>query len=91
MRIALSTRPEKRLGNEEMWDSAESALANALKKAGWIRVNPGEGAFYGPKLEFQVTDAIGRRWQLGTIQLDYAMPQRFDPNTRRARTSQRRS
>jgi threonyl-tRNA synthetase len=78
VRIALSTRPEKRLGADETWDAAESALESALKKNGLeYHVNPGEGAFYGPKLEFQVTDAIGRPWQLGTIQLDYALPERF--------------
>jgi threonyl-tRNA synthetase len=78
VRIALSTRPEKRLGTDDIWDNAESALENALKKNDIaFHVNPGEGAFYGPKLEFQVTDVIGRPWQLGTIQLDYALPQRF--------------
>jgi threonyl-tRNA synthetase len=79
VRIALSTRPEKRLGDDAMWDNAESALENALKKNGVeYHINPGEGAFYGPKLEFQVTDAIGRPWQLGTIQVDYALPARFE-------------
>jgi threonyl-tRNA synthetase len=79
VRIALSTRPEKRLGDDAMWDAAEGALESALKKNGLTyHINPGEGAFYGPKLEFQVTDAIGRPWQLGTIQLDYALPQRFE-------------
>ncbi|HXH91390.1 MAG TPA: threonine--tRNA ligase [Thermoanaerobaculia bacterium] len=78
VRIALSTRPEKRLGTDEIWDNAEQGLENALKKNGVdYHINPGEGAFYGPKLEFQVTDAIGRPWQLGTIQLDYALPERF--------------
>jgi len=78
VRIALSTRPEKRLGSDEIWDQAEAGLENALKKNGLAyHINPGEGAFYGPKLEFQVTDAIGRPWQLGTIQLDYALPERF--------------
>ena len=78
VRIAHSTRPEKRLGDDAMWDAAEGALEAALKKNGLeFHVNPGEGAFYGPKLEFQVTDAIGRPWQLGTIQLDYALPERF--------------
>jgi threonyl-tRNA synthetase len=78
VRIAHSTRPEKRLGDDAMWDAAEGALENALRKNGLaFHVNPGEGAFYGPKLEFQVTDAIGRPWQLGTIQLDYALPERF--------------
>jgi threonyl-tRNA synthetase len=81
VRIALSTRPEKRIGNDELWDAAESALEEALKKNGLVyHINPGEGAFYGPKLEFQVTDAIGRPWQLGTIQLDYTLPERFDLN-----------
>jgi len=78
VRIALSTRPEKRLGDDATWDAAEAALESALKNNGLAyHINPGEGAFYGPKLEFQVTDAIGRPWQLGTIQLDYAMPERF--------------
>ncbi|HJW92363.1 MAG TPA: threonine--tRNA ligase, partial [Thermoanaerobaculia bacterium] len=78
VRIALSTRPEKRLGTDEVWDAAEGGLERALKKNGLqYHINPGEGAFYGPKLEFQVTDAIGRPWQLGTIQLDYALPERF--------------
>jgi threonyl-tRNA synthetase len=79
VRIALSTRPEKRLGTDEIWDAAEGGLEKALKKNGLAyHINPGEGAFYGPKLEFQVTDAIGRPWQLGTIQLDYALPERFN-------------
>jgi threonyl-tRNA synthetase len=79
VRIAHSTRPEKRLGDDATWDAAEGALESALRKNGLkFHNNPGEGAFYGPKLEFQVTDAIGRPWQLGTIQLDYAMPQRFN-------------
>jgi threonyl-tRNA synthetase len=78
VRIALSTKPEKRIGTDAMWDSAEVALANALKAKGLqYQVSPGEGAFYGPKLDFQVTDAIGRPWQLGTVQLDYALPERF--------------
>jgi len=78
VRIALSTRPEKRIGNDELWDNAESALENALKKNSLeYHINPGEGAFYGPKLEFQVHDAIGRPWQLGTVQLDYTLPERF--------------
>jgi threonyl-tRNA synthetase len=78
VRIALSTRPEKRIGNDELWDNAESALENALKKNNLeYHINPGEGAFYGPKLEFQVHDAIGRPWQLGTVQLDYTLPERF--------------
>lgn len=78
VRISLSTRPEKRIGTDEMWDNAERSLENALKKNGLeYRVNAGDGAFYGPKLDFQVHDAIGRPWQLGTVQLDYAQPERF--------------
>src|ERR1051325_8254593 len=78
VRIALSTRPPKRIGADEVWDVAENALEAALKKNGLnYRVDKGEGAFYGPKLDFQVTDAIGRPWQLGTVQLDYGQPDRF--------------
>jgi threonyl-tRNA synthetase len=78
VRIALSTRPPKRIGADEVWDVAENALEAALKKNGLnYRVDKGEGAFYGPKLDFQVTDAIGRPWQLGTVQLDYGQPERF--------------
>ncbi|HEV7921429.1 MAG TPA: threonine--tRNA ligase [Thermoanaerobaculia bacterium] len=78
VRIALSTRPAKRIGADQVWDAAEAALEEALKKAGLeYRINHGDGAFYGPKLDFQVTDAIGRPWQLGTIQLDYGQPERF--------------
>jgi threonyl-tRNA synthetase len=78
VRINLSTRPEKRIGTDEMWDNAERSLENALKKNRVdYKVNPGDGAFYGPKLDFHVHDAIGRAWQLGTIQLDYAQPERF--------------
>jgi threonyl-tRNA synthetase len=76
--VELSTRPEKRLGSDEMWDHAEAALSSALSRAGIpFRVNPGDGAFYGPKIDFHVHDALGRSWQLGTVQLDYQMPQRF--------------
>ncbi len=79
VRIGLSTRPEKRIGNDAMWDNAERSLENALKKNNLeYRVNAGDGAFYGPKLDFQVHDAIGRPWQLGTVQLDYAQPERFE-------------
>ena len=78
VRIALSTRPPKRIGADEVWDVAEAALEAALRKNGLqYRVAAGEGAFYGPKLDFQVTDAIGRPWQLGTVQLDYGQPERF--------------
>ncbi len=78
VRVALSTRPEKRLGSDEVWDEAENALAEALQEAGMAyHINPGEGAFYGPKIEFQVLDALRRPWQLGTLQVDYSMPARF--------------
>jgi threonyl-tRNA synthetase len=77
--IKLATRPEKRLGNDEMWDVAEGSLERGLKAAGLaFEVTPGEGAFYGPKLEFHVQDALKRSWQLGTFQLDYALPERFE-------------
>src|SRR4051812_44705494 len=76
--IKLATRPEKRVGTDAQWDAAETALAEALKQKGLsYEVSPGEGAFYGPKLEFHVRDAIKRSWQLGTIQVDYALPDRF--------------
>jgi threonyl-tRNA synthetase len=79
VRIELSTRPEKRIGSDELWDRAEGGLARALEGRGLaFQVNPGDGAFYGPKIDFHVRDAIGRSWQLGTVQLDYQMPLRFD-------------
>ncbi|HEY6396667.1 MAG TPA: threonine--tRNA ligase, partial [Solirubrobacteraceae bacterium] len=72
------TRPSNRIGTDEMWDQAESALQRALEHRGLeYEVNEGEGAFYGPKIDLHMTDSIGRSWQLGTIQLDYAMPGRF--------------
>jgi threonyl-tRNA synthetase len=78
-RLELSTRPEKRIGTEEMWDKAEAALQKALDNRGLAyEVNEGDGAFYGPKIDLHMTDAIGRSWQLGTVQLDYVMPERFD-------------
>ncbi len=78
-RIKLSTRPEKRIGTEESWDHAEAALANAVKAAGHsYEIFEGEGAFYGPKLEFVLTDAIGRDWQCGTLQVDPNLPERLD-------------
>ena len=78
-RLELSTRPEKRVGSEEMWDRAEAALGRALDVRGVAyELNPGDGAFYGPKIDLHMTDSIGRSWQLGTVQLDYAMPERFD-------------
>ncbi len=77
--IELSTRPEKRLGSDELWDRAEAALQSSLDAAGLdYEINQGDGAFYGPKIDFQVADAIGRSWQLGTVQLDYQFPERFD-------------
>jgi threonyl-tRNA synthetase len=78
-RIKLSTRPEKRIGSEESWDRAEAALGNACNAAGYdYTIFPGEGAFYGPKLEFVLTDAIGRDWQCGTLQVDPNLPERLD-------------
>ncbi len=77
-RAELSTRPEKRLGTEDQWDRAESALEQALQRHGMDYVtSPGEGTFYGPKIDLHMTDSIGRSWQMGTIQLDYQMPARF--------------
>ncbi len=75
----LSTRPENRVGSDEDWDKAEAALAQALDSKGldW-ELNPGEGAFYGPKIEFSLKDSIGRVWQCGTMQVDFAMPGRLD-------------
>ncbi|MEP6877905.1 MAG: threonine--tRNA ligase [Nitrosospira sp.] len=88
--IKLSTRPAKRVGSEEQWDKAEAALQSALnhKKLSWD-LQPGEGAFYGPKIEFSLKDSIGRVWQCGTLQLDFSMPERLEAefvteeNTRR--------
>lgn len=79
VKVRLATRPEKRIGSDEQWDAAERALAEALsaKKVPFDEA-PGEGAFYGPKLEFHVRDALKRSWQLGTIQVDYSMPDRFE-------------
>ncbi|HZL48209.1 MAG TPA: threonine--tRNA ligase [Solirubrobacteraceae bacterium] len=79
VRLELSTRPEQRIGSEEMWDRAEEALKNALDAEGLqYELNPGDGAFYGPKIDMHMTDSLGRSWQLGTVQLDYSMPERFD-------------
>jgi threonyl-tRNA synthetase len=77
-RAELSTRPEKRLGSDEQWDRAESALESALRRHEMEYViSPGEGTFYGPKIDLHMTDVLGRSWQMGTIQLDYQMPLRF--------------
>ena len=78
-RVRLADRPEKRIGSEESWDKSEQALAAALKGAGLAYdINKGDGAFYGPKLEFYLKDAIGREWQCGTLQVDPNMPERLD-------------
>src|SRR5258708_39830683 len=84
--VKLSTRPEKRVGTDEMWDHAERVMATVLqeiKAQGSNRIkteiNPGEGAFYGPKFEYVLRDAIGRDWQCGTTQVDFNLPDRFRP------------
>ncbi|HRH72768.1 MAG TPA: threonine--tRNA ligase [Zoogloea sp.] len=77
--VKLSTRPARRIGDDATWDALEAALSGALERMGIAyRVNPGEGAFYGPKLEFVLRDAIGRDWQCGTLQVDLNLPERFD-------------
>jgi threonyl-tRNA synthetase len=79
VRILLATRPDARAGSDEVWDRAEQALGDALRATGRdFKVAPGDGAFYGPKLEFHLKDAIGRSWQLGTLQLDFVLPERLD-------------
>ncbi len=79
VKVELSTRPEKSMGSEEQWAKAEAALAEALDSQGReYELNPGDGAFYGPKIDFHITDALGRSWQCGTCQLDFQMPERFD-------------
>ena len=76
--IKLSTRPDKRVGSDEIWDKSEAALQVALEKIGHpYSISPGEGAFYGPKLEYTLRDAIGRHWQCGTVQLDFNLPERL--------------
>ncbi len=76
--VFLSTKPEKALGTQEEWEAAEKSLAQALKKAKWkYEINPGDGAFYGPKIDMQIKDVLGRKWQLATVQLDFQMPKRF--------------
>jgi threonyl-tRNA synthetase len=77
----FATRPEERIGTDEMWDRAEASLRHALEATGMdYELKEGDGAFYGPKIDFDVVDALGREWQLGTIQLDHAAPERFDLN-----------
>jgi threonyl-tRNA synthetase len=79
VRVELSTRPEKSIGTDEQWEQAEEALRGALEGQGReYQLNPGDGAFYGPKIDFHVTDALGRSWQCGTCQVDFFMPERFD-------------
>lgn len=77
--VELSTRPEKRIGDDKLWDKAEKILEDVLKKSGKpYKVNKGDGAFYGPKIDFHIKDSQGRSWQCATIQLDFAMPERFE-------------
>jgi threonyl-tRNA synthetase len=79
VRVELSTRPEKSIGTDEEWERAESSLREALERQGReYEVSPGEGTFYGPKIDFHITDALGRSWQCGTCQLDFQMPERFE-------------
>src|SRR5438477_13168103 len=74
----VATRPEARIGSEESWDKAEAALIESLKRSGReFSISPGEGAFYGPKIEYTLKDAIGRQWQCGTMQVDFSMPERL--------------
>ena len=76
--LELSTRPQQRVGTDEMWDRAEEKLMRTLRELGLeYELNPGDGAFYGPKIDMHMTDSLGRSWQLGTVQLDYSMPERF--------------
>ena len=78
-RLALSTRPEKKVGDDKIWDNAESILKEVLDKfSSDFTIEDGEGAFYGPKIDIFGTDAIGREWQLGTVQLDFSLPDKFD-------------
>jgi threonyl-tRNA synthetase len=75
----VATRPAQRIGSDEIWDKAEAALIESLKASGCdYEITPGEGAFYGPKIEYTLKDAIGRQWQCGTIQVDFSMPERLD-------------
>lgn len=79
--VELSTRPEKRIGEEKLWDKAEKTLQKILEgKKLNFKINKGDGAFYGPKIDFHISDSLNRTWQLATIQLDFAMPERFDLN-----------
>ncbi|TKC18265.1 threonine--tRNA ligase [Robertmurraya kyonggiensis] len=78
-KVELSTRPEDFMGSEEIWDQAETALESVLKHKGVnYQLNPGDGAFYGPKIDFHILDSLGRSWQCGTVQLDFQMPEKFN-------------
>jgi threonyl-tRNA synthetase len=78
-RVELSTRPEKRIGSDKIWDKAETTLEKVLKKKKMkFKINKGDGAFYGPKIDYHIKDSLGREWQCGTLQLDFSMPERFD-------------
>ena len=79
----VATRPAQRIGSDEVWDKAEAALIKSLTASGCdYEISPGEGAFYGPKIEYTLKDAIGRQWQCGTIQVDFSMPERLEtPST----------
>jgi len=91
VRIELSTRPEKSIGTDEQWEQAEEALRGALESQERpFTLNPGDGAFYGPKIDFHITDALGRSWQCGTCQVDFFMPERFDLTYTDADDAQRR-
>ncbi|MHB1274903.1 MAG: His/Gly/Thr/Pro-type tRNA ligase C-terminal domain-containing protein, partial [Candidatus Humimicrobiaceae bacterium] len=77
--MELSTRPDDRIGSDEMWDRAEKKLEDAIKENNLdYKINPGDGAFYGPKIDFHIKDSLERTWQCATIQLDFAMPEKFD-------------
>ncbi|MFE8698788.1 threonine--tRNA ligase [Cytobacillus sp. FJAT-53684] len=77
-KIELSTRPDEHMGSKEIWDEAEFALESVLKSKGLsYQINPGDGAFYGPKIDFHILDSLGRSWQCGTVQLDFQMPEKF--------------
>ena len=79
VRLELSTRPEERIGSDALWDHSEQALINALESQKLeYDLNEGDGAFYGPKIDMHMTDSLGRSWQLGTVQLDYNFPERFE-------------
>jgi len=78
-KVELSTRPEKYMGSVEIWDQAEASLQSVLKAKGLeYQINPGDGAFYGPKIDFHILDSLGRSWQCGTVQLDFQMPEKFN-------------